>query len=210
MAIVNGYCTLDELRSWADIPGLEKTAMAEDCVTAVSRAIDHYSDRHFYQVGTTGTPVARTFAPCSSTRLDFGSLGDLTDEVVPVVETDAAGDGTFETLWAASDYQLQPFSRKDGWPYTGLEAVAGRRFPFLLTPGRRNRVRVTGVWGWDAVPVDVKQACLIKAARLFARHQSPNGIAGVGDFGPIRISRFEDPDVVDLLGPYRRVAVLVA
>jgi hypothetical protein len=207
--IVNGYCTLAEFTEWQPV-GIVKTARIEDVITATSRAIDHYCDRHFYQVGTVGVPVARTFVPCSSWRVDFGHLGDLTTGSVPVVATDAAGDGTYETTWAVSDYQLVPFSRVSGWPYTGIEAIGGQRFPWTMGSGRRDRLKITGVWGWDAVPADIKQACLIKAAKLFTRHQSPGGVAGVGDFGPIRISRFEDPDVVDLLNPYRRVAVLVA
>jgi hypothetical protein len=155
-------------------------------------------------------PVARTFEATSSCTVEFGRSGDLTAVAVPVVETDAAGDGTFETTWTASDYQLLPFSRPDGWPYTSIQAIGGLRFPHPTGSGRSDRVRITGVWGWAAVPTSVKQACLMKAAKLFMRHQSPGGIAGGGDFGPIRISRFEDPDVVDLLDPYRRVTVLVA
>jgi hypothetical protein len=88
---------------------------------------------------------------------------------------------------------------------TGL----GRWFPVAACTGRLARVQVTGTWGWPAVPVDVKQACLLLAARLFIRKESPQGVAGFGEFGAIRV-RSADPDVVALLEPYRRNAVLVA
>lgn len=206
------YATFTEFSAWTQIQGLKKTPIVEDAIAATSRAIDEYCHRHFWQDGTVGVPVVRTFETCNPYRLDLPAFHDLSAAAVPTVKTDEAGDGTFETTWAASDYQLLPFSRPTGRPYTRVEAVAGRLFPVRYSgnTGRRDRVQITGVWGWDAIPASVKQACLIKAARIFTRHQSPQGIAGMGDFGPIRISRFEDPDVVSLLDPYRRTAVLVA
>lgn len=211
MAITNGYATLDEFQAWAQIAGTAKVAQMELAVESASRAVDEWCQRHFWRDGTSGTPKARTFETCDPCLVDFGPFNDLTVVVVPTVETDEAGDGTFETTWAATDYQLLPFSRPTGRPHRKIEAVAALRFPVRHAhdTGRRDRVRVTGVWGWDAVPVEVKQATLIKATRVLTRMQSPNGVAGVGDFGPIRISRFEDPDVTMLLEPYRHPAVVV-
>jgi hypothetical protein len=205
-----GYATLDEFKAWTQLDGLTKTAMATNAILATSRAIDLYCKRHFWPDGTVGTPVARTFEACDTHRVDFGVFNDLSAAVVPVVKTDKAGDGTFETTWTATDYQLLPYNRLPGRPYTRIEAIASLRFPVHTGTGRRDRVQITGVWGWDAIPDDVHQACLIKAHRIYTRHQSPNGVAGIGDFGPVRISRFEDPDVVDLLNPYRPTTSFVA
>lgn len=207
---VADYCTTEQLAAWTQITVGAKLEVVERVKSAVSRGIDEFCQRHFWQDGTLAVPVARTFVACHPVQLDLGAFNDLSTVVAPIVKTDEAGDGTFETTWAASDYQLLPFSRPTGRPYTKVRATAGRRFPGSTGNGRVDRVQITGVWGWDAIPEAVTQACLIKSAKVFARHQSPNGIAGVGEFGPIRISRFEDPDVVDLLDPYRRVAVLVA
>jgi hypothetical protein len=202
------YATSDELLAWAQIPGLAKAAQVDLVLDATSRAVDEWCQRHFWQDGTVGVPVARTFAACDRWRLDLGPFNDLTTVVVPTVATDEAGDGTFETTWLASDYQLVPVNRPTGRPYRKIEAIAGRPFPVRYGTGRTDRVRVTGVWGWDAAPAEVKQATLIKATRLLTRMQSPNGIAGVGDFGPIRVSRAEDGDVVALLDPYRHPATV--
>jgi hypothetical protein len=205
------YATSDELLAWAQIPGLAKAAQVDLVLDATSRAVDEWCQRHFWQDGTVGVPVARTFVPCDRWRLDLGPFNDLSTVVVPAVATDEAGDGTFETTWLASDYQLVPVNRPTGRPYRKVEAIAGRPFPVRYGTGRLDRVRVTGVWGWDAVPAEVKQATLIKATRLLTRMQSANGIAGVDAFGPIRVSRAEDGDVVALLDPYRHPAtVLVA
>ncbi len=126
------------------------------------------------------------------------------------METDDAGDGTYETVWASTDYQFQPVNRPTGRPYTRVEAVGTLLFPYRCAPGSRaDRVRITGVWGWTAVPEPVHQACLIQSARIIKRRYSPEGVAGPSDFGVVRISRL-DPDVMSLLDPFRRTAVLVA
>lgn len=202
------YITFDEFAAWTQIQGLSKTPMIEAVITAASRALDEYCQRHFWPDGTVPLPVTRTFAACDDYVVDLGPFNDLVS--VTTLKTDEAGDGTFETTWATADYQLLPVSRPNGRPYTRVEAIAGRRFPTVrYGPGRVDRVQIEGVWGWAAVPAEVKQACKIKAARLFTRHQSPQGFQGFGDFA-IRISRNEDPDVVDLLEPFRRYSVLVA
>lgn len=53
------------------------------------------------------------------------------------------------------------------------------------------------------VPADVKQALLLRAAALYRRRQTPEGVSGVGDFAVIRVGR-TDPDVERLEGPYRQ------
>jgi hypothetical protein len=46
---------------------------------------------------------------------------------------------------------------------------------------------------------------IIKAARLFKRKNSPEGVlGGFQDFGAVRVTNREDPDVMMLLNPYRR------
>jgi hypothetical protein len=66
-------------------------------------------------------------------------------------------------------------------------------------------VQVAGVFGWSAVPLDVRMACILQAQRLFKRFDSPLGvIGGMGDLGSIRVSRV-DSDVQALLAPYMKV-----
>jgi hypothetical protein len=205
LAITNGYCTFDEFQAWTQIAGLTKTSLVEQVITGVSRAIDEYCQRYFWKNGTVEAPVTRTFEACDPYALDLGARGDLVSATS--LATDEAGDGTFETVWAASDYQLLPFNRPAGYPYTSVDAIASRTFPVRRgNTGRRDRVQISGVWGWETIPAVVNQACLIKAAKVFTRHQSPQGVVGIGDF-VIRVSRQEDPDVVDLLDGVEHNAV---
>lgn len=197
------YATLDELQAWSQVPGIAKVEQMDLVREAASRAVDEWCQRHFWQDGTSAEPAPRTFVAHNSREVWLGPFNDLTTVAAPVLATDTDGDGVFETAWAASDWQPLPFNQRGSWPHTSIRAVGTLRFP-CGTTGRVDRVQVSGVWGWAEVPPPVKTATLIKASRLLTRMQSPNGIAGVDAFGPVRINRGEDGDVVSLLEPYRR------
>jgi len=68
-------------------------------------------------------------------------------------------------------------------------------------------VRVTATWGWATTPQSIATATRLQASRLFKRADSPLGVAGFGDMGAMRVSRYMDPDVELLLAPYRRGGV---
>ena len=55
------------------------------------------------------------------------------------------------------------------------------------------------------IPIAITQACVIQASRIFKRLDSPLGVAGFGELGAISVTRDIDPDVAQLVGPYRRV-----
>jgi hypothetical protein len=205
------YATLDEFKAWLTPAGSNEHDLAIVAVLdAVSRWIDEYCQRHFWQDGTEAGPVARTFEARSCRELRLGEFNDLSSVGTPTVETDEAGDGTFETVWSPGEFQLWPTSRPTGRPYTAIRALT-RQFPYAWPYGARSdRIRVTGVWGWDAVPDSVHQACLVQASRVFKRREAPEGVVGFDQFGTIRISNRPDPDVAALLDPYRRGPVLVA
>lgn len=182
----------------------------EAAINAASRAVDNYCQRRFW---LDGSLVARTFIPQSLTLLEFGD--DIGSTSGLILATDASGDGSFETTWAAGDYQLLPVNAPYAWPeakpWTEVRAVGSKTFPWLVNTWltRLDRVQITAKWGWPAVPDAVGYACRIKAARLVSRKDSPQGVLGFGDFGPVRLSRSEDADVMGLLDAYRKMPVLV-
>jgi hypothetical protein len=73
--------------------------------------------------------------------------------------------------------------------------------------GEQALVQVTAVFGWPAIPEPVTQATIIQASRIFKRYDSPLGVAGFGDLGAIRVSRYLDPDMAQLVEPYRRMRI---
>ncbi|HEY7822632.1 MAG TPA: hypothetical protein VIG24_07365, partial [Acidimicrobiia bacterium] len=87
-------------------------------------------------------------------------------------------------------------------PYTRIKPFEDGYWP---TWRGQATVRVYARYGWPEVPAAVKTATLLQASRLFTRNDSPLGVAGFGDMGAMRVSRFVDPDVEMLLQPFRKV-----
>jgi len=208
MTITNGYCTLAELQDWSDFAVPSQQNNQEAVVTAVSRWIEQYTQRHFWQDGD-DSPVARVFDTCDPYVVDLGPFNDLVS--ITALKTDQGNDGTYETTWDTTDYQPAPVNTTgpEQRPYTQVRAVLGRTFP---SPDRRaGRIQITGVWGWPAVPQAVTQACLIQTARVLKRRQAPEGVVGFADLGVVRMQPRLDADVQALLDPYRHpnTAVLV-
>ena len=201
MPIVNGYATRDDLKKQAglDLDDIEFDDHIDKAVSAASRGIDMYTNRHFYQVSE-----PRLFVPDNERLVTFGTFGDLVS--VSELATDEGGDGTFETVWAAADYQLHPANPSQApepRPYRFLTAVGTKTFPVRWTAASSSyRARITGTWGWPAVPAAIVEACLIQAHRLFKRRESPEGVAGLNMFGTVTMGRL-DPDVGRLVKPYR-------
>jgi hypothetical protein len=177
------------------------------CFSA-SRWIEQYCERHFYR---TPTGTVRTFEPNSAYLLRLPEFNDLVS--IGTLKTDAAGDGTFETTWATSDYQahpVNPSAAPEPHPYTKIKAVGSKTFP-LPYEGcgtRDDRVEITGIFGWPSVPWAIRQATLILAADTFALRGVSHGILGVAEFGAIRIR--ENAAVLRFAGPYRRHSMLAA
>ena len=71
--------------------------------------------------------------------------------------------------------------------------------------GQQATVRIQGVFGFTPTPIQVTQACVIQASRIFKRLDSPLGVAGFGDMGAIRVGKV-DPDVSMLIRPFKKIA----
>lgn len=181
--------------------GVDATRL-DRAAAAASAAVQQYCGRDFDKTPS-ASPTAKTFRATDFRALrvpDFWSTTGL------VVATDDNNDGTFETTWTINtDFIVE--GPEDGWPYDRILGLGTRSFPFLPV---RKGIQVTAAWGWESVPSAVVEATLIKAARLFKRKESPEGVlGGWAEFGAVRVSLREDPDVVMLLGPYRRATTAV-
>ncbi len=197
------------------ISGTQHNTTITTAVNATIQAVIRYCGRSFEKVAV-ASESARVYSWSgeSSWRGIEGPysavIHDVWDTTNLVIKTDEGDDGTFETTWASTDYQLEPLNLLEGdtySPYWRIRAVESRTFP---CSNRRAALQVTAAWGWTAVPGDVKQGALIKAARIWERHASPLGVAGFGEMGVVRISRSEDPDVVMLLDPFRHPKMVAA
>jgi hypothetical protein len=193
MAITQGYATLLDVKNALRITDNLDDGLLETAIESASRMVDGFTARTFTNAGT----AIRNFAATDGINL----IIDDAIEVIEVASTDEIGS-TY-TIWKPTDYQLEPLNdRVDGLysPYTGIRAVGDFTWPVV---DQQALVRITAVYGFPAIPVAVKQATIIQASRLFKRLDSPLGVAGFGDMGAVRVSRFLDPDVEQLLMPYR-------
>jgi hypothetical protein len=196
VAITNGYCTLNDVKSTLNIDDSIDNAAIEIAISAASRMIDDYCGRFFYKDGSVGTPATRYYTPQNEWSLsvdDFVSISEIA--------TDDNFDQTYGTVWTATDAMYEPVNNPSrGWPLSRILAVGAYIFPFTLPQS----VRVKGIFGWSAVPVEVNAAAQIQASRLFLRRQSPFGIAGSTDIGTVRLAAKLDADVEALLRPMRK------
>ena len=206
MTINNGYATRNQVKAALRI-GTADTIdddLIDNCVGAASRLIDGYCNRRFWQ---TGTAEARVYQAEDSF---YCSIDDIAGTAL-TLKTSTQADGTFDLQWSRSDYQLEPLNGNlDGltWSYDKIRAVGDYLFPTVnANYGEQALVQVTAVFGWPSVPEPVTQATIIQASRIFKRYDSPLGVAGFGDLGAIRVSRFLDPDMAQLVEPYRRMRI---
>lgn len=195
MAITNGYATLADVKAALRITDSIDDTLLETAVESASRLVDGFAGRNFYANGT----AVRLFTPEDRIICEIDDLISLTS-----LEVSADLDAVFDQTWAATDYQLEPLNgRADGltgWPATRIRAVGA--YIFGTNIGEAS-VKVTGTWGWSAAPVAVKQATIIQASRIFKRLDSPLGVLSAPDLGYIRVGTRLDPDVQQLVEPYR-------
>lgn len=204
MSITNGYATRNQIKAALRI-GTADTIddeLIDNCAGAASRLIDGYCNRQFWSVGSATTRVYM------ADNEFYCHIDDIAGTAI-TLKTSGATDGVFDVTWDTTDYQLEPLNgRLDGlqWSYDKIRAVGDYLFPTVNGNfGEQALVQLTAVFGWPSVPEPVTQATIIQASRIFKRYDSPLGVAGFGDLGAIRVSRFLDPDMAQLVEPYRRM-----
>jgi hypothetical protein len=200
----NAYATTAQIKAALRIGTADSIddVLIDNCSGAASRLIDGYCNRKFWSVGSATSRVY--------TAEDdyYCSIDDIAGTAL-TLKTSSLADGVFDVTWTVTDYQLEPLNGNlDGltWSYDKIRAVGDYLFPNVnANYGSQALVQVTATFGWPSVPEPVTQATIIQASRLFKRYDSPLGVAGFGDMGAIRVSRALDPDVAQLVEPYRRM-----
>ena len=177
----------------------------QEALVAVSKEITQYCGRSFNRVDTAS---ARLFYPDG----DFYTcVDDFWTTTSLAIATDNGNDGTYETTWASTDYQLEPLNQvvdgEPNWPYYRIRAVGNNWFP-CVTSIMRAPLQVTAKWGWITIPEPVRDACLILAEESFKLPDSPFGVGGYGPYGIVRVR--ENPVAARKLNPYRKHPVLVS
>lgn len=194
MAISNGYATLLQIKSAIGISDGIDDPMLEMAIESASRQIDSYTERYFYNAGT----ATKIFAPLDEWVCP-------TEDFITLTQVQTSEDGeSWDTTWTTDDWQAEPLNGRAGGlvtSYTQIRAVEDYLFPYRQGEAT---VRLTGTWGWSAVPIAITQATVILASRIFKRLDSPLGIIS-GELGSMRVGFRLDPDVQHLIEPYRKI-----
>lgn len=205
MTITNGYATLAQVKSRLSVPTATTTddTLIEEAIESASREIDNHCYRRFY---TDASATARVYYPTKSALV---AIDDFYTATGLVIKTDTAGDGTYATTWASTDYELHPLNGivdgESGWPYWEIKAIGSHRFP-ICSDGPAP-LQVTAKWGWSAVPKPVYEACRIMAAANFYGKDVKFGSTGIADLGIIQVR--DNPTAAAKLRKYRRDPVKV-
>ena len=206
--MANEYVTAAVLKAELNIGDSDDDTRIDRVRENVSRLIDDYC----------GFPTRQFYAGSPGEVRYYTADGDPTflwvDDfsAVTAVELDASGDGTFETSLdvtaGTGDVHRYPYNAAGlNRPYIALELSSNATTSF---PSARRGVKVTGTFGFPAIPEVVEEAALIQSARIFQRaRQSPYGIAQVPtlEAGSARLMARLDPDVEVMLKPLVRKRV---
>lgn len=200
MTLLHAYADVPQLREhMADDNDVAPETMLERVLNTASRQIDEICGRKFW-LDTAVT--VRTYKP---PECDIAWVADIGTTTGLIIATDADDDGVFETVWATTDYELEPGNADTvGGAYAWWRIIPVDRYLFP-TAGRRKTLKVTAKHGWSSVPPDIEEACLIRAYALYKRRSSPTGIQGFEGFG-MRTTK-QDPDFAALLQPFKKITV---
>lgn len=177
MTITNGLITRSEYTAYVGVASPAdpiRSAQFDDAITVASRWVEKYCGRQFHDSGAIAS--ARYYDP-------LGMVVPIDDcRSITTVQVDTGDNGLHETT--TTDYQPLPAYGRDPLlgdvPYTELLALSGLTWRYDLD--RRGSVKVTGLWGWSAVPDDVKRATAILTQDLLRDPESQfGGLAVAGD-----------------------------
>ncbi len=181
------YTSREELKDRLNIPDDSDDLAIELAVRAAARYIEKRTGRFFWQIAET-----RTFVPQGIYSLRISDLVTCTSLL-----TDPDGDGTFPVTWTqGTDFELSYGYREynqnvsgEPTPYREVHVIGGgsRFFPYAWCLTRQDRIKITGTWGWPAVPDMITTASLLLASDLYKLKDAPFGISGSADFGQMRV-----------------------
>jgi uncharacterized phiE125 gp8 family phage protein len=187
------YVEAEELKAYLRIDDTVDDSEVALAITAASRAVDRCANRQF---GLAAAPEARVYtARWDKDRCRY--VIDI-DDLMTVTGLTVTGEAG-----AIDVFAKQPGNANlAGQPWTRLVVdPTSATLPTLKEDG----VTVTARFGWTTVPVAVRQATLLQAARLFKRRDAAFGVAGSPELGSeLRLLAKVDPDVAVVLGPYQR------
>jgi hypothetical protein len=202
MAIGDSYATVPTYRTVIDKSDAGEENEIADDLNAVSRFLDLELGRHFT---LDAVAVARDFRPVAG--LDYLAIDDLAASPT-LVQVDDSDSGTPSVTITIGNYELWPLNATKGpepRPYTRIYIPTWSvREPWV----RGRLVRITGQWGWPAVPKAIERATCHLTAIL--RLETPRAQSQVTELGQVFGSSMQARQIVERLAQaYSRKPLLV-
>lgn len=222
MAWDDPYMGVEEFRARVGSVGTATDASLLAVLTSASRQIDSWCALDNRVSFNQRTAAVFYFTPRDPWLLDVPDLVSVSE-----LATDN-GNRTYDTVWAASDYDLYPIDADDegrpfrqirtrpqgnhafpssigGWPGSTYGVGSGA---YPRETGLPKGVRITGTWGWPSVPNQIKEATFLVANRLKSLWNAPFGVTGGGALGNLKMMSTDlDPFVMQMLSPFRVVTI---
>jgi hypothetical protein len=190
------YCALSELKSELGIKSDENDYELTAMSAQVQDFIDRYCDRTF--------PLQTALTRYYDGANDLLFIDELTSISAGGLQLDEDGDGTYESTMATTDYILYPLNKS---PKTYIKLSNNSDYSGFA-PGILNGVKITGIWGYTTIPESIHRAAIIQVCRWFKRKDSAYTTAmGEPGMGVMSMWPRMDPDVEQLLLPYRRLRI---
>ena len=183
--------TPTEVFEWFDTqpPAGQKAHQMERVIHSVGDEIESYCGRRFGS-----EPDIRFYDLSSPTRSVL--VGDIQSSPAPVISL-ADGRGGWELL-PESSWRLWSPHDNPGWPHRWIRRTDGEMFPAGI-----DAVRVEAHFGFGDAPDAVIQAAVMKSFKIYMRRKAPSGNIVAADGSDLGGFSAWDPDVQDLLNPFR-------
>lgn len=188
------YVTLADVKLQLGIDDDQDDVLIQRALDATTTKINERTGRPGLGFNLGSSPVSRVYYPTSPEYLSIDDIADPSTMTVSMGQV-----GNFTSPITADNFRCLP----DNALAIGRPVECLQHFWQFWPTWPSVGVQVTGIPGWPAVPADVTEGQMLWVARLFDRKNSPDGIAGQSDFGPIRVGRM-DPDVADMLADYMK------
>jgi hypothetical protein len=159
---LTAYATVDALREYLDLPGETADNLLSDLLVRASALIDERCGRRFYRSPQVSGDEVRTYDSSSLWRSGTTLVEDIVS--LTTLELATLTGGSFTAL-AGTDWYLYPAIPESGWPYTELRLSPAGSYRQFYTGFRV--IRLTGAFGWPAVPSLVELATLDLAREFY-------------------------------------------
>ncbi|KOX13339.1 hypothetical protein ADK67_44215 [Saccharothrix sp. NRRL B-16348] len=197
MAWKPDYVTVLDLADYRRVEDNVDNIEMQYAIAAASRAVERFCNRQFGSAAQTRYYTAGWDPALCKWVVDTDDIPTTTGLTVTY---DSLNDGTYAD--AVTVYTLGPLNAvADGKPWNKI--VIGATSPVTVS-ARVDAIKVVGTFGWTSVPTTIMQATLLQASRFLMRREAAFGIAGEGD-ASVRLLDRVDPDVAQMLRPYRKV-----